>query len=288
MRFFILLIVLILPPQVLLAQETFQKQKNQLFVYNIGVGGFLGGVGSLINKNKGENGFKVFFKGFGQGILGGFINYQSKNISHLIAKRKNLHYGWAAKFTQSIGASIIENAAANRNLWESYHFNYGPLRFQVDQQNAFKPSVKIAPGALVGLIWMGTKGRFDFKTSIQSGSPVFLSDGVIPMFGDTYDGFVIAGSMAYNKNELDNYELFAHEYIHILQYDDYIGFNSYFNSLTQKSSFFRYTEKFVYYDFHMPVWSLIVLRIRNSVDSYFENWFEFEAEHFATKRFVIR
>ncbi|MEM9917335.1 MAG: hypothetical protein AAF990_04525 [Bacteroidota bacterium] len=291
MKYLILVLVFLLPQEQLLAQS-YQKQKNQLFVYNVAIGGIIGGVGALINKGKDENGWKVFLKGTGQGLLGGFINYQAKNLTYQIAKKEKLSYGWWARITQSVAASITENAASNRNFWESFHINYGPIRFEIDKRNAFKPSVKVAPGALYGMIWMSTKGRFDFKTSFQSGAPVFLSDGSIRIFGDLFAGYVLAGSMAYDKRELDNYELFAHEFIHVLQYDDYVGLNSFFDKPLQKwiekTSFFRATNKFIYYDFHLPIWSTVLLIVKEDFDTYYRNWFEFEAEHFATKRAVVR
>ena len=67
--FFSLLIVFIILP------NTSESQNNntQAALYNVGIGGFFGGIGAIINKKKQEKPMKVFLKGFWQGFVGGYL-----------------------------------------------------------------------------------------------------------------------------------------------------------------------------------------------------------------------
>lgn len=273
-------------------QGDYQRQVRQLRLYNIGIGTTIGGVGALINKHEDQKWWEALLKGAAVGTLGGWVNYESKNLAYRIASRENLYYGWAAKLTQSVGTSMIQNAASNRNFWASYHFNFGPIRFLIDERTGYRPSIRITPGGVVGLVWMGSIGRFSLGKSLQSGAPVFLTEDRFRFLGDLFGGAAVGGSTVINENTFNFYELFAHEYIHILQYDDYVGLNSFvdqpYDRWKQQSSFFRKTDQFIYYDWHTAIYSLSILSFKYTADTYFQNWYEFEAEHFATKEWVFR
>jgi hypothetical protein len=277
-----------------LSAKTYPQQKRQMFVYSVGSGFVIGGVGALINKKPHQNGWKVFLKGAGQGTLGGLINYGAKNITSQIAKQENYAYGWAARITQSAGTSIIYNAASNRNFWEAYYFNYGAVRLAFDMERQYKPSMKVLPASLVGMVWMGTQGKLSMKYSLLSGAPVLLSDGSFNIFGASYAGYVMGNSTILDRTYVEDfrdYELFAHEFIHILQYDDFISVNTYFNPLINKlkdqSVFVNSITKYVYPDLHAPM-MMGTYHLMTKDGNYFHNWWEFEAEHFATQRFVER
>ena len=76
--------------------QTYEQQERGAFLYNIGTGLV---IGALINKKKGQDPWKVFLKGAGQGALGGAINYSSKNITGLIAQKENYLYGWPGRLS---------------------------------------------------------------------------------------------------------------------------------------------------------------------------------------------
>lgn len=271
--------------------QNYPQQASGILLYNVGSGMLIGGVGALINKDKGQDPWKTFLRGASRGAIGGAINYGSKQITAQIARQENYVYGWPGRLTQSLGTSMIENAAANRSLLASYHFSYGPLRLELDAQTQYKPSLKLKPIALVGLVWLGSKGTFSAKHSLLSGAPVFISDGPINMFGGSYGGYALGIVTALDKAYIDNYELFAHEFIHIHQYEDYIGVNSFFDrplgNLKNNSSSFNTLSKYVYLDIHAPL-LLGTYFLLHDGGNYFKNWFEFEAEHFATWRTVSR
>jgi len=289
----IILLFLILSFQVIpsIQAQTYQSQQRGIFIYNVSLGFFTGGIGSLINKKKGDNAWKAFLKGSLQGGMGGLINYQAKNLTYQIVEKENYAYGWPARLTQSIGSSIIENSAAGRNFWEGYHFSYGPLRLSLNSQQGFKPSLRIAASALVGFVAMSTKGKLNLKYSLQSGAPFVVSDGPIYMFGNAFAGYVVGGTTAIDRNYLNDYELIAHEFIHIHQYEDFIGINTFFDKPFKRwegnSNFFKNLRKIVYLDPGAPLQGLVYFSLTRD-GNYYRNWFEFEAEHFGTKRLVFR
>lgn len=271
--------------------QTFESQKRDIFLYNIVTGFLVGGVGALINIKKGQSAWKVFLKGASQGILGGLINYTSKNMVYQINKNGNIAYAWPARITQSIGTSIIENAASNRNFWDAYHFNYGPLRFEIDIRREYKPLVKIIPGAFIGMVWVSTKGKLNVKRSLQSSVPVFVSQKDPMFFGSQYRAYAMGNAAIFGQVDINDYELFAHEMGHVMQYNEFVGLNSFLDKPMEKwrnnSPFFNKLSKYVYFDFHSIVLLGTSQLLRND-SNYFQNWIEFEAEHFATKRFVPR
>lgn len=95
-----------------------QENKTEMAFYNIGLGSFVGGIGAIINKKPNEKTGKVFLKGLWQGGLGGYFVYESKNFLLKIPKHNKLEYSWGAKFINSIGTSIIENASLNKDFWD--------------------------------------------------------------------------------------------------------------------------------------------------------------------------
>ena len=89
----------------------YSQNKTEMALYNIGLGSFVGGIGAVINKKPNEKTGKVFLKGFLQGGLGGYLVYESKNFILKIPANNKLEYAWGAKFINSMGSSIIENAS---------------------------------------------------------------------------------------------------------------------------------------------------------------------------------
>lgn len=270
----------------------YRTQRSQMIRYNIGIGVIIGGVGALINKDAEAKWFPSLLKGMGQGALGAYVNFQGKNLIYKIVEKENYAYGWPAKITHSVGASILENAASNRNFWDAYHLNFGPVRFEIDKKNGYKPALRILPSAVVGNIWIASKGKLNMNITLKSGIPVYESQGRVRMFGNTFGGFVISNATVIQDTQIDNYELFAHEYIHTLQYEDYIGITSFFDrpyaNWVQNSKFFQKTDSWIHYDFQMPVFSMVSLLMREDWACYFNSWIEFEAEHFSTREGVFR
>ncbi|MEO0472005.1 MAG: hypothetical protein AAF206_20425 [Bacteroidota bacterium] len=267
----------------------FETQRRQLTVYNLGIGAVMGGVGALLNKKPDQKAGKVFLKGVGQGILGSWVRLQGKRMLYGISRRQSFAMGWPAKIVYTTGNSILINAASNRNFWESWSMSFGPLRLELDQRNQFRPRAKLLPGALVGLIWSGTLGRFQLGTTLVSGVPYFLSDGPVRFGGRNFAGLAVGNSFTLDRRFADSYELFSHEYIHTFQYEDYMAVNHFFDkplaTFRAQRPKLKKMNRWLYLDVNWGTfYSLYFLEGYQSFACYYNNFFELEAEHFATSR----
>jgi len=162
----------------LVISPTIQAQHKNDFeagLFNIGFGGIIGGIGAVINKKPTQKTGKVFLKGLYQGALGGYLLFESKRLVGKFSKTGNYGYIWPSKLVNSAGVSIIENAAANRNLWEQWHINFGFNRFEFYTKDKFKISYKIMPFAFSNVIYGFTQGKMSIKESLKTGSFVFLT-----------------------------------------------------------------------------------------------------------------
>jgi len=236
--------------------QSFKRQKTGFVISNIGINGLVGGLGAIANKKKGEKTHKVFLKGFSQGCLGGTISHFGRELTYPIGNRERLEYAWLARFTNSVGASITQNAASNINFWEHWHFNLGLVRMDYDIKDK-KFQARVFPSAVAGAIMIGRRGKFNLKRSLQTGIMIFERDGLLPgIDGFDYDGLGYISSIGMNTNITGNsyYRLMAHETMHILQYDSRIWINPFLNKTNQrlksKSKLYNSLGKYIYFDFN--------------------------------------
>lgn len=266
------------------AQRFPEEGVAKVIAVNVASGALVGGVGAMINKRPDQEYWQAFLHGSKYGALGGTLNYTSKHIARQIYVQENYIYGWPARIVQSAGTSIIENAAANRAPLERYHFCYGPVRLEVNAKRHYMPSLKIQPIALGTMLYMGSRGEFNRKVSLRSGTPVFVYEDQIRMFGGSYDGYVFGTALSITGWSLEDYDLFTHEFIHVHQYEDFIGLNSFLDQPAkkwrEKSPLFRNLSKVIYWDYHAPVMYGSYQLLHVIHDDYYANWFEYEAEHF--------
>lgn len=263
----VIFLIFILCKAINLNAQNLKQQKVEFATINIGLNGLLSGLGALANKKKGENNFKVFLKGFGQGCLGSTFQIMGKELTYQINKKQNLSYAWTARITNSIGSSIIQNAASNINFWERWHFNLGLIRFDYQVKNK-KLQTRFFPSSLYGAIRAGSQARFNLRKSLQSGIMIFERDGSVTLFGRPTIGFAQASSIAIDKNITGDqyYELMAHEVFHILQYDNMVWVNPFLNKMDQKlkatSKLYQKASKYVYFDFNgLTLMSLYLTQI---------------------------
>ncbi len=266
----------------------FGQNKTELAFYNIGLGALGSSIGSVINKKPNEKWGKVFFKGFRQGALGGYLIHESKNLLGLIGERRKLEYSWGAKILNAAGVSIVENAALNKNFWKKWHFDIGFNRFELELENKLKFRYKIKPMAFVSVIITASNNKFEFEESFRTGEFIFTNDKV-SLFGTPVTGKAIGKSVVIDKSLLDTeYEIIAHEILHTYQYEDYNFVNSFFESdlkiaETKYPRFDRLRDLF-YLDFHgalfFGLYGLEEIGKNSSSDNFFEN----EADQYSKTR----
>lgn len=246
-------------------------------LYNIGLGSVFSGIGALINKKPKERWDKVLLKGMGQGALGGYLIYESKNLIGKIEQKQSLEYSWYGKFVNSAGTSIIENASSNRNFWEQWHLNIGFNRLEFYTKDKFRVKYKIMPASLILTSAVAFNTKFELKKTLQTGEFIFSTND--PKFESGARAY--GNILAFTNDRLNDYSLYSHEIIHIYQYYDYNFVNTYFNKPIEnwqsKSNTFNEISNFLYFDLQGAVLRPLYLLENGNRNCYFDNFFENEA-----------
>ncbi len=261
-----------------------QHNDTQSGIYNIGLGSLTGGIGAMINKKPGEKLGKVLLKGLWQGAVGGYAIFESKRMIRLIHQNNELGFAWPSKLVNAAGTSIVENAAANRNLWEQWHINYGFNRVEFNVKDGLDVHYKVMPVALVYTIGIALQTKFELGKTLQSGQFIFSSN--TKRWEETNSiGIAYPGNIVYKPNVADNNKLLSHEIIHIYQLNDINGINVYFDRprafFSSKSKLFKDINDWVYFDFNSIVQGYLhSLEDINRVN-YYDNYFEHEAGYYS-------
>ncbi|MEM1002868.1 MAG: hypothetical protein AAGH46_09480 [Bacteroidota bacterium] len=255
MKIISLLLLIIISSVVKLNAQDFNQQRRGFAITNIGINGFVGGFGALINKRKGEKGFQVFMKGFGQGCLGGTFQTLGKELAYQINSKENLTYAWPARITSSIGNSIAQNAANNINFWEKWHFNLGFVRFDYTLKEK-KFQARISPTGTIGFGIAASQGKLNLKQTLQTGIFIVESEDFVWALGRNSRGAAYFSSIALNKQVTgrEYYELITHELVHVLQYENTVWINPllsrFDHNLKEHNKTYRKLSDYVYFDFN--------------------------------------
>lgn len=247
-------------------------------LFNIGFGGIIGGVGSIIHKKPTEKLGKVIIKGFIQGAIGGYFVFESKRLVGEYAKTGNYIFLWPSKIVNNAGTSIIENAAANRNFWSRWHLNIGFNRLEIQTDKSFKLTYRIMPFSLVSTLYHFTEGKLDISESARIGNFVFKTDKKIRLNQSYFtDGRVLANTIILNENPtLSSQEIiFAHEIIHTFQYESFSGINVYLDKpiskLKSSSILINKYHKLFYTDYNFIIKGGLILMQSDHDKNFFEN-----------------
>lgn len=270
-----------------------QNQERTVFFYNVGFGGVSSGIGALINKQKGSNWKKVFAKAFLQGSVGGLMNYSSKKILYLNNFKQTNNFYWPAKILHSAGSSIIENAALNEPFLQNWNIDYGPVRFDFSINHKKNFKVRFLPNSIYAIIEVSKYGKFDFKSTIETGNVIFSNDTLLKLRnGGTEIGLSFGRAVVFvdNNNIVNRYKILTHEIVHQFQYSEYEIFNTWLKPIGRqiKSKLIQKVfNKYVYTDipYHYLTYYLAG---HYNYPHYFRNFYEFEAERFSTNKFVSR
>ncbi|MEZ4795695.1 MAG: hypothetical protein R2785_00880 [Flavobacteriaceae bacterium] len=269
---------------ILISHHLNAQNKNDFEVglYNIGFGGLVGGIGSIINKKPNEKTGKVFLKGFYQGALGGYLIFESKRLVGKFAETEDYTYVWPSKILNSAGASMIENAAANRDFWERWHLNIAFNRFEYNFERN-KLSYRIMPFALGNTIYGFIRGNLDTSMSLKTGTFVFSTDEINSSNNSEYfnaGAYSISNSIVYLKSIIDLNRVISHELIHIYQYESFSGFNAFFdkplNNWFNNTKWFSTYKKLFYTDINYLIFQGIYFVNKD----YNTNLFEKEARFY--------
>ncbi len=109
--------------------------------------------------------------------------------------------------------------------------------------------------------------------------------------GGEAGGIAFARSFVY-VDDAYKYETIAHELIHIYQYREYLVFNAWAEPLAAKAKQHKtgkWMNKWIYWDapYFLPFYLLQGMKPPTGA-CYYSNFYEFEAEFFATNQYVFR
>ncbi|CAM4187273.1 hypothetical protein [Gillisia limnaea] len=261
-----------------------QENDLQYGLANIAIGSVVGGVGAIINKRPEEKLGKTLLKGLAQGGFGGYLVFESKRLLREFSRTRNYNLIWPSKIVNAAGSSIIENAAANRDLWARWHLNLGFNRFEVDTKDNFKLRYRIMPLSLSSTIYMFSQAKFDVDRSMVFGTFVFEAQKPIQGYGFEAVGAAGQQTIILKRISQGGHRVEAHELVHVYQNESFLGINMFFNrpleSLKQSNKYFRLYDKIFYTDFHSVVKQWIY-NLELNTNGYKAVSFEREASYFS-------
>lgn len=277
---------------ILLLSLNTQAQKNDLEagVYNVGGGIIVSGIGSILNKKPNEKLVPTLIKGMTQGAIGGFLLFQSKNLIRKFSKTENYSYVWPSNILNAAGTSLIENGAANRPFASQWHINFGFNRLEIRTNKEIKLRYRIMPFSLIGTLQIANSNKFEFKKSLKTGFLIFTSN-MIDLGNSDYD--IIYGqtsgtnSILILDNELGEFAL-PHEIIHVYQYEQFSGINTYLNKTmdkySEKNKLLRTYNKIFYTDFNYLIFGGLYFAANpDRKNPRKNNPFEIEANYYKVK-----
>ena len=263
-------------------------QEARLAIYNISFGAIVSGVGSVLTEQHGESVTKAFLKGIKWGALGGGFVYLGKKTSYQINSKKQMLYGWPSKFVHDFGISIVENAAKNQEIFGSFRTNVGFIKIDISTQKHFSIHPKVMPFALGSFIYGSIKSKLDLNKTILIGTPVFKANKVF-LQGDLglagYNTIYMPDTLSYFF-----YSVIAHEHVHILQESQYFSILTWLRPLhnklneSKKFTIYKKLEKYFYLD--IPIYRIPQIFMNYSPNCFYRNYFELEAQHFASNSYI--
>lgn len=270
--------------------QNYDAQRSQVFLVNVLSNALIGGVGGLINKEKEEKAGRAFVRNFLKGGAGGLVKYTAKQqLYHfqipdkaLLAPLNRLHF--------FLGHSMVMNASYNRPLLERYYCNFYGIDIRLSLKEEQKFQARLSVATLGSALYMAAKGfHFNLYTSLEYGLPVFdiynrrtsLKDG-------SQAGFNTMAIERYGGHY--NYSVVGHELAHTYQMYDYFGFTSFYDRKARKyyeeKKIYRALSKYLVLDYEMLFFGALYLSQPRPL--HFRNYYEFEAEHFAHRRYIMR
>lgn len=178
-----------------------------------GVNALLGGVTSgIVSLVKGED----FTRAFVVGAVAGGVTYSGKAIS----VQEFTGAGFLGRQLSSLGGSVLGNSVSGHDLFEQIVLVAGPVRLYVHTgSNGWAVQPKVDLAAIVAAAYMVTQNetRLDLAASISAGALVLRRDGS-PGYATSGAGVVLLAT-EHEGYEITHELLFAHERVHVAQYD---------------------------------------------------------------------
>ncbi|MES2382587.1 MAG: hypothetical protein V4538_16180 [Bacteroidota bacterium] len=268
--------------------QSYSDQRGQLLFYNVAINGAIGGVSELITNPRHVTHSKAFLHGFRNGAIGGAVIAGTKMGAGYMFTNEINYLAWTMQFTDALGTSIVYNTSRSSKFLEYYNVDlFGLVRLETNTKTRkIKPyALPFGIGALA--VTAFTKGNsFNFENTLYTLTPCFTTTNKTTAFSTN---LVSSITVSNGVKPSARSEALSHEFIHMLQYRDYLNINNIvfgdYNKYIDKTGPFKY----IYMDlpYFGAAYGLNDLALgRNHY--YYKNFFEFEAESFASGSFVKR
>jgi hypothetical protein len=172
---------------------------------------------------------------------------------------------------------------------QNWNIDIGPVRFDFSTNGKKKFRARLLPETIVSVILAAQTAKFNVGRTLATGNLVFVSKQPYVLYRGSYDlGYSFGRAVALSAIGNAYHEVIAHEIVHQFQFGDFQVFNTWLKPLTPKSKRINTIfSKYVY--FNLPYfWGAYEIAGRYAAPHYFRNFFEFEAQRFATDRYVNR
>ena len=274
-----------------LAQD-YNKQRNELFAYNIVANGLISGVSSVFNKQPNEKMWGVFIRNFGKGCLGGLVKYSAKYQTFYFRQLSNLYFAPVNRAFFFLGHSMVMNASMNERLLSNYHCHFYGLNFNYRAQAAKgnRLSAKLSISTLLSVASLTLRGdRIDvFKTLEYGQFYLDLTSNTTQNIGGR--ALFNAISIGKGQNGSPFQSVVPHEIIHTYQTYDYFALSSFYkkkeDKFLSKYKVYNTIHRFIDFDYEPLFFSALYLV--QPTPKYYRNFFEFEAQHFSTRAYIDR
>jgi hypothetical protein len=261
--------------------QNYQRQKNEILLYNVLLNSGIGTIGFVLkNKKISKNNF---LKSFIFSSIGGLIKHQSKyNIYYIVNNKPLLSYLNSSFYF--IGDSFVRNSIDCNFKFNNWNFEYYGLRINLKLNNT-KISFRYSPYSLLGLVGYSLAGnKLNLNKSIRYGCFYFDQN---KKYNEEIYGSNFYNSISINT-EKTLISTIPHELIHSFQHFDYLPLTKFYinDNNISKSRFFKGYQKIFTTDVNhfYPLYFAAGLISK----SYYSNFFELEAEHYGTHKYVIK
>ncbi|QHT67563.1 hypothetical protein GXP67_13460 [Rhodocytophaga rosea] len=272
------------------AAQSYAQQQRQIAAYNILLNGCIGGIGGVINKKKEDKALAAFGRNFLKGSLGGLVKYTAKSSLYALPEKNRALASFANRAYYYLGHSFTMNASLNRELLHTYNIQlYGiDLNIQLTDDVKIQPRLSLLTSYYF-LLTITNKHTFNLSNSIKYGVFYFNQH---PKYNYSSDGNAFQNTIILNPLSLDYNSTVSHELVHTYQFPDYYLISNFGKPWVNKLNtykIYKSLNKFLYMDIsYIQLLYNLKPNFLTTSAHYFKNFYEFEAQHFATREYIMR
>lgn len=161
-----------------------------------------------------------FQDGFARGAFGGALSYGGRRV----AVEDFWGAGLLGRQISAVGGSAVRNASESRAAFSRVSLPVGPINVYLQRYGDARLKAKLD---IQGAVWLlsaviDERLEMDGGASLSAGAPVFRTPRHrLGLPGDHARGISVGGIivLGYEADKSQNHDVFAHERVHVLQYD---------------------------------------------------------------------